>query len=861
MNRFRYNFRQASVPVITILILSALGALVGPAHANSRESFNANWRFHNATQASPLQRMGEPANTPDDTNYAAPTFDDTHWRNLNLPHDWGIEGPFDQSLPGENAKLPYSGVGWYRKQFTLPAADKGQQIYLDVDGAMSNAKVWINGHDVGGWPYGYTSWRADLTPHVKFGGENIIAIRLDNPAKSSRWYPGGGIYRNVWLVKKNQPIHIAHWGTRIRTPKISTDQAEVEIDVTVDNRSRKNSPLRVFATLHTLDQEGNLSPGPVARSGPIEIDVAADSSATAKLTALFDNPKLWSPEHPNLYAARIGVSQGGLPLDNETTTFGIRTIKFTPEDGFLLNGKPYEIQGVCLHHDLGALGAAFNHRARERQLEKLKEFGCNAIRASHNPLEPEFYDLCDRLGFLVMDEAFDAWKMEKRENDYHLLFDQWAERDLRAMIRRDANHPSVILYSLGNEIYEQRDGKNAPLAKKLADIAHDEDPTRPVNMALHVVDASTNGFQNAIDVFGYNYTPFGYAQFRKDNPTIPLIGSETSSCTSTRGEYFFPVDEADKRSGRFNYQVTSYDYSAPKWAMAPDIEFKGQDDNPFVAGEFVWTGFDYLGEPTPYDTDADEMLKFTDPALEKQAAEDLATLKKIRVPSRSSYFGILDLCGFPKDRYYIYQARWRPDLAMAHILPHWNWPERVGQVTPVHVYTSGDEAELFLNNRSLGRQKRGQDSFRLRWNDVDYQPGELKVVAYRDGKEWATDVVRTTDQPAALHLEADRNQIRNDGDDLSFVTVTVVDKQGALVPRSKNPIRFTIEGPGEIIAVDNGDATSHESFQRSEINAFNGLALVIIRAKPNENGAIKLRAESSGLTSATVEVVVAPAPQ
>ena len=404
----------------------------------------------------------------------------------------------------------------------------------------------------------------------------------------------------------------------------------------------------------------------------------------------------WSPSREN-----------GKVVDQVATNFGIRTIKFTADEGFLLNGKPTEIRGVCLHHDLGALAPRSTCAPASGNWRCSRTLGCNAIRASHNPLEPEFYDLCDRMGFLVMDEAFDAWQMAKRDNDYHVLFDDWAERDLRAMIRRDRNHPRVILWSLGNEVYEQRDGKNAPLAKSLADIAHEEDPTRPVNMALHVVDASTNGFQNAVDVFGYNYTPFGYAEFRKNNPTIPLIGSETSSCTSTRGEYFFPVDEDDKRSGRFDFQVTSYDYSAPKWAMAPDIEFHGQDENPFVAGEFVWTGFDYLGEPTPYDHRRHRDAQVHRYRAREAAANDLADDKKIHVPSRSSYFGIFDLCGFPKDRFYIYQARWRPELPMAHILPHWNWPERVGQVTPVHVYTSGDEAELFLNGRSLGRKQRG----------------------------------------------------------------------------------------------------------------------------------------------------------
>ena len=846
--------------------------------ANSRsvESLNSGWRFAKgdpadtddqlsyehlkpwmvATSAdfktgdSPALPAGQPGA---DVAYVQPDFDDSAWRTLDLPHDWGIEGPFDQKYPGETAKLPYWGVGWYRKQFDVPAADESRQIFLDVDGAMSRANVWINDHYAGGWAYGYNSWRVDLTPYIHFGGRNVLAIRLDNPADSSRWYPGGGIYRNVWLVK-TAPIHVAQWGTRITTPEVSSDQATIDIAVTVDNDSSSDATAVVTATIHELGPDGRELADVVATTAPVTLHIAEGSSATGQLSAQIPKPNLWSPDSPRLYRAAITVEQDNQIVDGYETTFGVRTFEFTAEEGFVLNGRPLEIQGVCLHHDLGALGAALNVRARERHLEMLKAMGCNAIRPSHNPPAPELLDLCDRMGFLVMCEAFDAWQMEKRPNDYHVLFDDWHEQDLRAMIRRDRNHPSVVLWSLGNEIYEQREGKNWPLAKQLADIAHDEDPTRPVNMALHVVDASTNGFQNAVDVFGYNYTPFGYAQFRKDNPTIPLIGSETSSCCSTRGEYFFPVDMDDKRTGRVNFQVTSYDYSAPKWAMAPDIEFKGQDENPFVAGEFVWTGVDYLGEPTPLDKDADEMLEFTDDALRATAEEELASLKKIRVPSRSSYFGMIDLAGFPKDRFYIYQARWRPELPMAHILPHWNWPEREGQVTPVHVYTSGDEAELFLNGVSLGRKKKGPFEYRLKWDDVVYEPGELKVVAYRDGQEWATDVMKTAGPAARLTLNVDRNAIDADGRDLAFVTATIVDEGGLMVPRSHNPIRFTIDGPGQIVATDNGDPTSHEPFQLSERDAFNGLCLAIVRAEPGQEGTIALRAESEGLEGAEVQI-------
>ncbi len=791
--------------------------------------------------------------------WTQPDFDDSDWTQLDLPHDWAIRGPYHQEYAGETAKLPYWGVGWYRKRLDVPAADQGSRLYLDVDGALSCTNVWINGHYVGGWPYGYSSWRVDLTPFVRFGGENVLAIRLDNPQGSSRWYPGGGIYRNVWLVKTS-PVHVAHWGTRITTPEVSPDAATVHLDVQVANCLAAASTVDVSANIYELGADGKAAATPVASTQPITLDVPPGGVANGALSGQIVAPKPWSPTAPNRYVAVTTVHEDGRLVDRYETPFGIRTIRFTPDEGFLLNGQLTEIRGVCLHHDLGALGAALNVRARERHLEKLKELGCNAIRTSHNPPAPELLDLCDRMGFLVMDEAFDAWQMDKRENDYHIWFDDWHERDLRAMIRRDANHPSIILWSLGNEVYEQRDGANAPLAKKLAAIAHDEDPTRPVNMALHVVDASTNGFQDAVDVFGYNYTPFGYAQFRVDNPTIPLIGSETSSCVSTRGEYFFPVNEADKETGIVNFQITSYDYTAPDWAMAPDIEFKGQDENPFVAGEFVWTGFDYLGEPTPLDKDEDEMLEFTDPALKAEAEREFKEHGKVSVPSRSSYFGIFDLAGFPKDRFYSYQSRWRPELPMAHILPHWNWPERVGQVTPVHVYTSGDEAELFLNGRSLGRQQKGPYEYRLRWNDVKYEPGELRVVAYKDGREWATDTVETTGLPARLTVSADRESIRADGRDLAFITVSVVDQDGRLVPRSHNPIHFEIEGPGQIVATDNGDPTSHQPFHEVDRPAFNGLCLAIVRATPGQTGQITVRVSSDGLVGAETPVNVSAGP-
>jgi beta-galactosidase len=457
------------------------------------------------------------------------------------------------------------------------------------------------------------------------------------------------------------------------------------------------------------------------------------------------------------------------------------------------------------------------------------------------------------MGLLVMDEAFDAWRRAKKKNDYHLLFDDWHEKDLRAQVRRDRNHPSVILWSTGNEIGEQRNAEGHKLSEELARIVRDEDPTRPVTAGANYTEAGYNGFQKTLDVFGYNYKPTEYGKFREKNPALPLFASETSSTVSSRGEYFFPVVE-DKLQGRADFQVSSYDLYAPPWATTPDAEFKGQDEFPFTAGEFVWTGFDYLGEPTPYNADSSNLLNFSDPAERARAGEELKALGRISVPSRSSYFGIVDLAGFKKDRFYLYQARWRPELPMAHILPHWNWPGREGQLTPVHVYTSGDEAELFLNGRSLGRKRRGAFEYRLRWDEVKYEPGELRAVAYKDGKRWAEDVVRTTGPAARLTLKADHNVIEADGSDLSFVTLSVADKAGLVVPRSKNRIHFEVYGPAEIVAVDSGDATSHESFQSKERAAYNGLCLVVVRSKAGTPGRIRLWAYSEGLKSGDVTI-------
>jgi len=866
----------------TILCLNSATSYADTAPTRERINFDNGWRFTKgdadgagealsyaklkdwllptsanlSTNATLLAKTRPAGNPAENMAFAQPDFNDSQWRLLNLPHDWGIEGPFKQEYPGETGKLPWWGVAWYRKHLELPTADAGRKIFLDVDGAMSYASVWVNGQFAGGWPYGYASWRVELTPFLKFGADNVIAIRLDNPQHSSRWYPGGGIYRNVWLVKTS-PVRVAHWGTAVTTPQVSKKSATVNIKVIVDNASATDAAVTVKNEIFELNSDGQRGKSIVAVAAD-GLKIPANQSTQAESRITFDSPKLWSLQKPQRYVVLTTVEQNGNTVDTYESPFGVRTAEFSVDKGFFLNGQQVKLNGVCDHHDLGALGAAINIRALERQLEILREFGVNAIRTSHNPPAPELLDLCDRMGFVVMDEAFDCWAAGKNKNDYQVLYPDWHEQDLRALVRRDRNHPCVILWSSGNEVPDQDRPAGPALAEQHRGIIHSEDPTRPCTAAVSSYKAGFKDFAKHFDVFGWNYHPDNYHQFRATNADIPLFGSETSSTVSSRGEYAFPVPNSftgkNNKSALINFQVSSYDLFVPSWATLPDTEWRGEARSPFVAGEFVWTGFDYLGEPTPYNEDATVLLNYFDPKQREKEKQELDALGKINVPARSSYFGIVDTAGFKKDRYYLYQAHWRPDFPMAHILPHWNWPDRVGQVTPVFVYTSGDSAELFLNGKSLGKKSKGVNEYRLRWDEVVYQPGKLKVVAYKDGKKWATDEVQTTGAAAKLMLAIDRNKIAADGKDLSFITVTVADKHGLQVPQAKNHINFEIEGPGEIVATDNGDATSFESFQAPERNAFNGLALVIVRTKPGETGEIKLTATAYGLESATAKI-------
>jgi beta-galactosidase len=795
-------------------------------------------------------------NPGDDFPFIKHDFKDDAWERVSLPHDWAIKGPF---LQGPNAKvgggmgrLPSPGVAWYRRKLKIESSDAGKSLFLDVDGAMSYAMVWVNGHLAGGWPYGYASWRVDITPYVKHGADNQIAIRLDNPANSSRWYTGGGLYRNVWLTKTS-PVHIANWGTFVTTRDVSDASATIDVELTIDNKSSQPAEVDPSSDIFIMNSVFEATGKAVATVRFQKTIIQPGDRAIVKGSVTIKKPNLWGPpptQSPNQYVMTTTLKQQSKIVDQSETSFGIRSLRFDPAKGLFVNGERIYIKGVNQHHDLGALGAAFNKRAAQRQLEILREMGCNAIRMAHNPPAAELLELTDRMGFLVIDEIFDAWERKKTPHDFHLIFPDWHEQDIRAFIRRDRNHPSVILWSYGNEVGEQYTAEaGAKLAEKLREIVKSEDPTRPSTLSMNYAKPDMP-LPAVADVIGLNYQGEGirdapeYAHLEgiRTSPLFPafhqkfpdklIVSSENAAAVSSRGEYFFPVNDGisapvkDGAGGDSkNHHVSSYElYTVPFGSSAGKV-FASEDKHPYVAGGFAWSGFDYIGEPTPY------------------------------YSSRSSYFGIIDLAGFKKDRFYLYQSRFRPDFPMAHILPHWNWPERIGQITPVHVFTSGDEAELFLNGKSLGRKEKQQGEYRIRWNDVQYAPGELKVIAYKSGKKWAEETIRTTGPATKLIATADRTKIKNDGNDLSFITVRVADANGLTDPRAKHKITFTIEGPGEIVATDNGDPADFTSFVSKTRRAFNGLCLVVVKGVKGKPGAIQLKANVEGLTGTTVSLI------
>lgn len=757
-----------------------------------------------------------------------PGFDDSGWRRLRLPHDWSIEGDFSRdhpATPGGGA-LP-GGIGWYRKSFVLPEADSARLICIDFDGVYQNSEVWINGHYLGKRPYGYSSFRYELTPYLNYGDlTNVIAVRVDNSRQpNSRWYTGSGIYRNVWLVTTSK-IHVAHWGTFVTTPEVSETSATINIKTKIGNKTGEERQVDLRTIVY--DDAGKR----VTAVSSTQINLKGQTTEIEQ-TLRVSNPALWSVENPRMYTAVAQLRSAGRLVDRYETPFGIRAFAFDAEDGFILNGQAVKIKGVCNHHDLGCLGAAVNTRALERQLELLKEMGCNGIRTAHNPPALELLELCDRMGFIVMDEAFDMWKKKKTAYDYHLHFDEWHRRDLEDMIRRDRNHPSIFMWSIGNEVLEQwdkQDSGGAVIARELSAIIKNLDPTRPVTAACNATDPQNPLIRSgALDLIGYNYAQDKYADIPKNYPDRPFIATETVSALATRGEYDMPSDSIRRWPSRWDkpflkgnpdHTCSSYDNCSAPWGSTHAETWRVVKAHDFISGMYVWTGFDYLGEPTPY-----------------------------WWPARSSYFGIYDLAGFPKDAFYFYKSEWSNEPVL-HLFPHWNWLK--GTIIDVWAYTNYDEVELFLNGKSLGKKQKSAGDFKLVWH-LPYSPGTLKAVAKKAGCEPLVREIKTAGKAARIIMQADRHRIRADSRDLSFVSVKVVDEAGILVPRADNLIEFDIEGEGVIIGVDNGLQTSHESFQANYRKAFNGCCLAVIRSI-EKAGRIILTASSDGLTGATIMI-------
>ena len=788
---------------------SLLALLVAPFTAAAQGqratlAFDRGWRFH----------LGDIAAARD------PTFSDSGWRTLDLPHDWSIEGEFSDTNPAgaSGGALP-GGVGWYRKTFSLAERDSGRLVFIEFDGIYRNSEVWINGQYLGKRPYGYSSFRYELTPHLH-KASNVIAVRVDNSQQpNSRWYSGSGIYRHVRLVTTS-PVHVDQWGTSVTTPEATPATARVTIRTTVRNESRADQPI----TLRTAVYD---AAGKVVATASAPGLVPRDSVTEIVQDLVITKPNLWSVERPYVYRAVSRVVCGGRPCDDYSTPFGVRAFTFDPDRGFILNGTHVKIRGVCLHHDLGALGAAVNTRALERQLEIMRGMGVNALRTSHNPPAPELLDLTDRLGFIVLDEAFDMWKKEKTKFDYHLDWDAWHVRDLSDMVRRDRNHPSVFMWSIGNEVMEQwtnGDSTAAPIARELAGIVRGLDPTRPITSANNNGSPANPVLQSgALDLLGHNYHHEAWASFPTQFPGKKFIITEAMSALNSRGVYEQPSDSVAsyatpyvKDSGpqpNKDYRLSSYDDRKAFWGSLHEESLRLFERYPFLSGMFIWQGIDYLGEPTPYEW-----------------------------PARSSYFGVVDLAGFPKDPYYLYQSVWttRP---MLHVFPHWNWAP--GQTIDVWAYTNAAEVELFLNGASLGAKQKPEQVSHLMWR-VAYTPGTLRAVARTgEGRVVATQEVKTAGVPARVALAPDRGTIHADGNDLSFVTVTVEDSAGVPVPTAEPLVRFRVAGDGRIVGVDNGDQISHEPFQADHVRLFEGKALVIIRGGRTP-GTVTLTATAEG---------------
>lgn len=779
---------------------------------------------------------------------------DTDWQPVTVPHDWAIYGPFSaqndkqevaiaqdgqiEALEhaGRTGGLPFVGVGWYRTVFEVPEFTEGKRATILFDGAMSHARVYLNGQEVGYWPYGYNSFYFDITRYLHAGQPNTLAVRLENLPESSRWYPGAGLYRNVHLIV-TEAAHIPVWGTYVTTPEVSREAAKVSF------RTQVALPKGADKAKYTLKTR-LLNP-----NGQQLIELSESLAGKADEVAqecTVRKPTLWSPDLPALYKAESRLYEGDKLRDTYTTTFGIRSIEVIPDKGFFLNGERTVFKGVCNHHDLGPLGAAVNSAAIRHQISMLKDMGCNAIRTSHNMPAPELVQACDEMGVMLMAESFDEWNKPKCANGYNLLFDEWAERDLVNLVRHYRNNPSVVFWCIGNEVPNQSDKEGYLIAKRLQDICHREDPTRPVTQGMDNPDAVVaNGFAAVMDVAGFNYRPHLYVRNYLVLPQKLILGSETASTVSSRGVYKFPV-ERKAMAVYDDHQSSGYDVEHCNWSNLPEDDFMQHEDLPYCIGEFVWTGFDYLGEPTPYYTNW---------------------------PSHSSLFGIIDLASIPKDRYYLYRSHWNKEEKTLHILPHWTWPDRKGKVTPIFVYTSYPSAELFINGKSQGKRTKelgvtleGSDSraaqqgferqkrYRLMWMDTKYEPGTVKVVAYDEqGNVAETKEIRTAGKPHHIELKADRTHLTADGKDLAYINVRIVDKNGNLCPDETREVRFRVTGAGSYRAAANGNPISLESFQLNKMKLFSGQLTAIVQTA-EEAGAILFEAQADGVKSALLQL-------
>ena len=811
---------QPQASIITILVLLSCIFLPGQSQSRQRLLMDFGWKFMPGDQVE-AHRFD---------------FDDGDWRTLDLPHDWSIEGAYDEKAPtgGSGGYLP-TGIGWYRKTFTVPEAGRGKIIWIEFDGVYMNSDVWINGHHLGNYPNGYNSFYYELAPYLT-NGRNVIAVKVDNSLQpNTRWYSGSGIYRHVWLVMVN-PVHITHWGTCVTTPAVNEKEAKVRIQTTLKNDSKKPKTCQLRTTI--VDHENQET---VSDNLKIEIQAGAETSLIQEMVV--PGPVLWSVDSPSLYQAEQSVLEGNKTVDAYTTSFGIRTIEYDVNKGFFLNRKHVKMNGVCLHHDGGCVGAAVPEKVWERRLLILKEMGCNAIRTAHNLPAPEFLDLCDRLGFLVMDECFDEWRIGKREHAYHKYFNQWWKHDLLGMIHRDRNHPSVILWSAGNEISEQKSSDGHIVLKEMIEMFHREDPTRPLTLGCDNIAAdngsTTPEFLETLDIVGYNYVDrwherreLFYSIDRHEHPGWKMIGTESISNGGIRG-YYSLGDDSGMIGPNYHFHM-----------IRAEQLWKYVSVHDFVIGDFMWTGIDYLGES--------------------------------RWPGKNASSGVLDLCGFPKDGYYFYQSQWT-DTPMIHLFPHWNWKGREGQYIPVLCYTNCDAVELFLNGKSMGEKRMefprqgtsgGWNRYEkpqvypttadlhLAW-DVPYEPGMIKAIGKKEGKIVCTQEIVTTGSPYQIRLSTDRNSIHADAMDVAHIKFEIADAEGRLVPGAENLVKFTVEGNGSMIGVDNGNPFDHDSYKLLQRKAFNGLGLAIIRST-TKPGTIKITATSDGLKDDSVVIEISP---